>query len=69
MIDYIREMVLVLVVSLLGGVGLVALYAFGIRELAAGQEEGRRSGTVIAAVSFTVVVAGVVFGLWVLLET
>ena len=63
MIDYIREMVLVLVVSLLGGVGLIALYAFGIRALAAGQEEGRRSGTVIAAVSFTVVVAGVVFGL------
>ncbi len=57
----------VLLVSLIGGVGLVALYAFGIRALAAGQEEGRRGATTVAVLSFAVVVAGVVLGLWALL--
>jgi len=58
----------VVVASLAGGVGLIALYAFGIRALAAGQDEGRRGATVVAVVSFMLVVAGVGFGLFVLLS-
>lgn len=69
MSDYVDAGALgqVLLVSLVGGVGLVALYAYGIRSLAAGQEEGRRGGTVLAVLSFAVVVAGVALGMWVLL--
>ncbi len=51
-----------------GGVGLIALYAFGIRALAAGQDEGRRGATALAVVCFALVVAGVLLGLYVLLS-
>lgn len=69
MSDYVDPGALgqVLLVSLVGGVGLVALYAFGIRSLAAGQEGGRRGATAVAVLSFAVVVAGVVLGLYALL--
>lgn len=62
-------LVQVLLVGLTGGVGLVALYAVGLRALAAGQQEGRRGGTAVAWVCFTVVVAGVVLGLYALLSS
>lgn len=67
--DYVDPAALgqVILVSLVGGVGLVALYAFGIRCLAAGQDDGRRGATALAVVSFALVVAGVVTGLYVLL--
>ena len=69
MSDYIDVSALgqVLLVSLIGGVGLVALYAFGIRALAAGQEDGRRGAITVAIVSFAVVVSGVALGLYALL--
>lgn len=57
----------VLLASLVGGVGLVALYALGLRALAAGQQEGRRGATALALVCFAAAVAGVVLGLVVLL--
>ena len=57
----------VLLVSLVGGVGLVALYAFGLRSLAAGREEGRRGGTLLSIVCFAVVVAGIALGLYTML--
>jgi len=57
----------VLLVSLAGGVGLVALYAFGLRALAAGQEEGRRGATLLSIVCFAVVVAGIALGLYTML--
>ncbi len=68
--DYVDAAALgqVLLVSLIGGVGLIALYAFGIRCLAAGQEHGRRAATALATASFAVVVAGVLLGLYVLLD-
>ena len=62
-------LVQVLLVGLTGGVGLVALYAVGLRALAAGQQEGRRGGTAAAVVCFAVVVAGVVLGLYALLSS
>ncbi len=63
----VGALVQVVLVSLVGGVGLVALYAFGIRALAAGQEEGRRGGTAVGILSFSVVVAGVLIGLYLML--
>lgn len=63
--DYVDAAALgqVLLFSLAGGVGLVALYAFGLRALAAGREEGRRGGTLLSIVCFAGVIAGVVLGL------
>ena len=58
----------VLLASIAGGVGLIALYAFGIRALAAGQDEKRRGATAVAIVSFALVIAGVLVGLYVLLS-
>ena len=59
----------VVLASMAGGVGLIALYAFGIRALAAGQDEGRRGATAVAVVSFAIVIAGVLYGLYVLLSS
>ena len=58
----------VLLASIAGGVGLIALYAFGIRALAAGQDENRKGATLVAIVSFALVIAGVLLGLYVLLS-
>jgi uncharacterized membrane-anchored protein len=68
--DYIdlQALGLVMLTSLGGGVGLVALYAFGIRALAAGQDDGRRVATVVGLLSFVLVVVGVLVGLYVLLD-
>ena len=68
--DYIdlRALSLVVLTSLGGGVGLVALYAFGIRALAAGQDDGRRLATAVGLLSFVLVVVGVLVGLYVLLD-
>jgi len=68
--DYLdlRALSLVVLTSLVGGVGLVALYAFGIRALAAGQDDGRRLATAVGLLSFVLVVVGVLVGLYVLLD-
>jgi hypothetical protein len=68
--DYVdlRALSLVVLTSLGGGVGLVALYAFGIRALAAGQDDGRRLATAVGLLSFVLVVVGVLVGLYVLLD-
>jgi DMSO reductase anchor subunit len=68
--DYVdlRALSLVVLTSLGGGVGLVALYAFGIRALAAGQDDGRRVASVVGLLSFVLVVVGVLVGLYVLLD-
>jgi hypothetical protein len=68
--DYVdlRALALVMLASFGGGVGLIALYAVGIRALAAGQDEGRRGATMVAVASFSVVVAGVLLGLYLLVS-
>ncbi len=53
--------------SLVGGVGLVALYALGVRAVSAAVEEDGSEGWAVAAVSL-VVVGGAAFGLYVLLS-
>lgn len=58
----------VLLVSLLGGVGLVALYALGLRYLALGRDEGRQGAVSFAVICFVVVVIGVLTGLLTLLR-
>lgn len=70
MSDYIDLAALgqVLVVSLLGGVGLVALYALGLRYLALGRDDGRRGAVPLAVLCFVVVVIGVLTGLLALLR-
>ena len=70
MSDYIDLAALgqVLVVSLLGGVGLVALYALGLRYLALGRDDGRRGAVPFAVLCFVVVVIGVLTGLLALLR-
>jgi hypothetical protein len=57
----------VLLASIIGGVGLVALFALGLRGLSAAQEGGRSSGYVVAGGSFAVVLAGIVLGLYAIL--
>jgi hypothetical protein len=57
----------VLLASIVGGIGLVALFALGLRGLSAAQENGRSVGYVVAGGSFAVVLAGIGFGLYVLL--
>jgi hypothetical protein len=57
----------VLVASVIGGVGLVAIFALGLRGLSAAQDDGRPSGYVVAGGSFLVVLAGIVLGLYVIL--
>lgn len=53
--------------SIIGGVGLVALFAFGLRGLSAAQEDGHTSCYVVAGGSFTIVLAGIGLGLYALL--
>ena len=57
----------VLLASIVGGVGLVALFALGLRGLSAAQEDGRSSGYVVAGGSFAVVLAGIALGLYAIL--
>jgi hypothetical protein len=57
----------VLLVSVIGGVGLVALFAVGLRAVAAAQDDARRSGYLVAGGSFFVVVAGIMLGLYAIL--
>jgi hypothetical protein len=57
----------VLLVAVIGGVGLVTLFALGLRGLAAAQDNGRPAGYVVAAGSFFVVVAGIALGLYAIL--
>jgi hypothetical protein len=68
--DYIDLAALaqVLLVSLIGGVGLVALYALGLRYLALGRDDGRRGAVPFAVLCFVVVVIGVLTGLLALLR-
>jgi len=53
----------VLAAALVGGVGLVAVFALGLRGVAAAQDDGRPSGMVVAGGSFLVVAAAVVLGI------
>lgn len=53
----------VLVAALIGGVGLVAVFALGMRGLAAAQDDGRPGGMIVAGGSFLVVAAAVVLGI------
>jgi len=57
----------VLLAALLGGVGLVALFALGLRGLSAAQQGGRQSGYILAGSSFIVVVFGIMLGLYAIL--
>jgi len=57
----------VLLASVIGGVGLVALFALGLRGLSVAQEDGRSSGYVVAGGSFAIVLAGIVLGLYAIL--
>jgi hypothetical protein len=57
----------VLLASVIGGVGLVALFALGLRGLAAAQENGRPAGYLVAGGSFAIVLTGIVLGLYTLL--
>ena len=57
----------VLLAALIGGVGLVTLFGVGLRGLAAAQDDDRQLGYVVAGGSFSVVVAGILLGLYVIL--
>ena len=57
----------VLLASVIGGIGLVALFAIGLRGLSAAQENGHGAGYVVAGGSFAVVLAGIGLGLYALL--
>jgi hypothetical protein len=57
----------VLLVAVIGGVGLVTLFGVGLRGLAAAQDGGRQRGYVVAGGSFSLVVAGIVLGIYVIL--
>ena len=57
----------VLLASSIGGVGLVALFALGLRGLSTAQEDRRASGYLVAGGSFTIVLAGIGLGLYAIL--
>jgi hypothetical protein len=57
----------VLLAAVLGGVGLVAVFALGLRGLSAAQDGGRPAGYALAAGSFLLVVTGIVLGLYAIL--
>ena len=57
----------VLLASIVGGVGLVALFALGLRGLSSAQEDGQNSGYVVAGGSFAIVLAGIGLGLYAIL--
>jgi hypothetical protein len=59
----------VLLASLIGGVGLVVLFAVGLRGLASAQEDGRSAGYAVAGGSFAVVLAGIGLGLYAILAS
>jgi hypothetical protein len=63
----------VLVASILGGAGLVAVFAFGLVGTSLAGQEGqtasrRAAGLSLAAGSFLIVVAGVVLGIYAMLH-
>ena len=57
----------VLLASIIGGIGLVALFALGLRGLSSAQENGRSFGYVVAGGSFLIVLAGIGLGLYAIL--
>jgi hypothetical protein len=57
----------VLLASIVGGVGLVALFAFGLRGLSMAQDEGKPGGYVVAGASFAIVLLGIALGLYAIL--
>ena len=57
----------VLLASVIGGVGLVVLFALGLRGLSAAQEKGHPSGYVLAGGSFAIVLVGIGLGFYALL--
>jgi hypothetical protein len=57
----------VLLASVVGGIGLVVLFAIGLRGLSSAQEGGRSAGYVVAGGSFAIVLAGIVLGLYAIL--
>jgi hypothetical protein len=57
-----------LLVSLVGGVGLVALFALGVRAHSRAADRHRADSPIVAVVSLVAVVAGVLAGLYVLLS-
>jgi hypothetical protein len=57
----------VLLASIIGGIGLVALFALGLRGLSAAQEDGRSAGYAVAGGSFLVVLVGISLGLYAIL--
>ena len=59
----------VLLASIIGGIGLVTLFALGLRALSAAQDEGHTSGYVVAGGSFLIVLAGIMLGLYAILST
>jgi hypothetical protein len=70
MSDYVDLATLgqLLLASLAGGVGLVALFALAVRAWSRAADEHRTDGTIVAVVSLAGVVAGVLAGLYVLLS-
>jgi hypothetical protein len=75
----VSSLVKVLVASLLGGAGLVAIFALGLAGVSAyvGNTEGgaavapgrKPAGLMVALTSFAVVIAGVAYGISVLLNS
>ena len=57
----------VLLASMIGGIGLVAMFGLGLRGLSAAADGGRSSGYVVAGGSFAVVVVGIALGLYAML--
>jgi hypothetical protein len=57
----------VLLASMLGGVGLVALFALGLRGLSTAQQDGHTTGYIVAGGSFAIVFTGIGLGLYALL--
>ncbi len=57
----------VLLAAVVGGVGLVGLFALGLRGVSAAQDDGHPSGYVVAGGSFAVVLAGIGLGLYAIL--
>lgn len=57
----------VLLASIIGGVGLVALFALGLRGLSSAQEGGHSSGYVVAGGSLAIVLTGIALGLYAIL--
>ena len=69
MSDYVDVHALseVLLAAALGGIGLVVLFALGLRGVSIAEEGNTGAGAGLAVVSFALVAAGVVFGIYTLL--